>query len=420
MGILDSVILRDTSKRSETAGLAHRAIANAISSFFWSMAKIRNTTEIELLLYGKYHFEEAVRILSGCQEIDRYLLDFGKYLHFCLSTIQESSALALSEKHHTGKDLFGLATSILGRSLQTDFHSGIDLEVFVEACEVSCTRLDFLLSHAEERYVHEESAFCVFNLVQYVATMKSLFPEEEDSIYTLKIVFEICVKYYSMENDGPQCMKYCSELITLCLEKGLDSSADKADCMYCMGMALLKCKSMSNFIERVSNGEKIEGEDGILADNILSYASRINSLSSSFVSISLPRPCCGLGEGFLYTSALQYEICIRGKTISPDESNEQHLHCVTTRDDLQSFYYNLACIGWKLSDKIYCLNMLSKYLDIIRDGSTASTAITSAVNKLREEVLKDHDIRGIVLEVDWFCCFAEHWLNFSKVPTGIL
>jgi hypothetical protein len=406
LGAFSDVVSRDTSGRAETSGLAHRAAANAIRGYFEAIMAAKGMSESDLIGVGRGHFDAAISILSTSQELDTYLLDYGRFVLFSLERLladSPSAAIArpFAEKLHTGRDLALAATRILGSCLQTQCHSGIDIEVYIEASEVSLTYLQFLLSSVGAELgnsIPAEFTFCVGNLIEYEKALVSLNysgEDETDTVFALKDIYEGLIKYFCVANDSRTCLRYCGDLITLCVKNNLISAADRGDCLFCIGMVVVKNVDISTSIARVSGGEKILDEElnGYI-NTILSYARDCaaaleNTCIPSELKVTKPPE---VADAFLQCAAVQYESCVAIALASASPAQQ---------DDLVAFYFNLACIGWNLKDEGYCTKMLSSYANalIVQDPKFSDPALLS--DKLRDDVTKDPDLRGVA-DTAWF------------------
>lgn len=411
-----SIIQRDTSLRAETSGLAHRATGNLIREHFDTAVAVMKISERDLISCGKSHFEESIRILAGSRSMDMYLLDYGRYQRFSLDRLLSDPGYSFQEKVQNGRLLTAHATQILGSCLQTECQNDLDLDVYIESSEVSLNFLQFLLAHVGSDWgrVPPDSCFCVANLLEREAAILAIKDAEDaEADETLKDIYETLVVYYSSLNDVKNCLSFCGRLIRQ-IENGTGNSADRGDCIFCIGTALIKSDVVVAALSCVSNCDIIDdlGEEGRF---VLAY---IRSCGESGLSEHLRLPSTPrLIDMCLYAAAVQYEKSLSTAQIASavgiyHPAVDCRKNTPLSGDDIGPILFNLVCIAWNLKDEGYCVDMLSKYFDLLR-SQNYDAPMTSILDQLVADVRNDTDLRGLA-ESEWFRCFMEQKYSISS------
>lgn len=441
MNILKDIISRDTSRRGETTGLAHRTIAAALVKNYTSFVLSSDLSAYESLIQdAKAHMRMACGILANhAQDLDTLLFEFCELLHpmwlsyidICKRTYNDSSEQLESDKysHSVFLEKVGYMLSVvceeLSASLQTDCSSGIDLDVYLLWGEY----LNDFVEHTIGRWMEFtplDNDYVRSNIIKWeewfnvVANTLLVLSDDnaeglvqggdvQHSLLTLFVYFK--------EITSPQ---YVSMILDLC-KRLFDcryASVENVPCLQTRSALADEWIAMADIVAHISHEpvlqEAISGFlRGQLAKFCVGYSdadgvpcSEVAGIESLVVNV--------LNEGKrIYVNAIQQyeeevvtqEGKVGGGKLKPVDSEDMDED--DDNDVLSVAYYNAACVCWKLRHEDMCEVYMNRYLAMEReilgksDGDNGVDDMIITWNQKLDAISVDNDLEGIK-EREWF------------------
>jgi hypothetical protein len=427
MNMLKDVISRDTSRRGETTGLAHRAIATALVKHHVSFTELRDIAAYDALLRdAKLHMRAACDILANhSQDLDTLIFEFCELLHpLWLSYLDMCKTASSTQPHehesHTPQSvdavlltkaasLLSLVAEDLSASLQTERSSGIDLQVY----ELWAEYLNDFVEHTmqdrritpdlDREYVTSSVGTWVEWLNTVANTLLILGNDNAEALvqggdvqHSLLLLYtclrDISSPEYILLIPGVCQRVFDSRNSAVELVPGLSTRSALAEEYMAMTRVLSHISDDSALTRSV-----LEVLRGVLAKAHAAHGDGGTSVGNAdHVDVeSIEDPAVGSAVEIakldmmreakrIYESAIrQFEddmVSKRGKgcTVAETERGSGEHSSDSDDDDdddlLSVAYYNTACACWKLHDEEACEVYLTRHLDLEKTSSYSAVS----------------------------------------------
>lgn len=425
--LLEGVIAADTSRRGETAGLSHRAVANAMLEHFELVMRLKGVSDKQLLDIIKGHFEEALRILASFGDLGSYYVEYCRYYRLYLDRVLLDASLAPATKVEIGKQLSTEFNALINKVLQSGSTGDADVDIIIERSSVLA---EFVLAALDlsSRTGGTAAALLpgldtlVQSLHESAETLVALAPDEEEAYDAARENLEVLIRFFQFTGDGQNFITYCNRLLCLCensskLFHSASYLADLGGSLFAVASTLSRFPVVLDLLVNVSSNAPVPGapEAAITAcQDLLGTFSR--AATSIDQRVVLPDgfrvPALQLTHGSAHAFPILHEILRLAYTVYRacvfiTESRPQGEGF--SSDDMNVVCYNMACIGWRVGDEDACRMMLAEYVAReASEGGVASSGGSSSVGGVAErivaikrEAVSDDDLAGVDART-WF------------------